>query len=295
MSQDQDRREEVTELLRQADESSRSLVTGDGEDEGETALLETAERANALLEEADPDAILEAVGLDTLPDGTEPDSIPEAIARGDESQVEDLKRLLNLAKLADSGEPDALEGAADTLRESADADGDEREEPTETEGDEPDRDAGESDDSAADESSEDESLLGSIADEVTADESDGGETEESDEESGGGVEEEIRSALESSLTDFGDEVQGLRERLERASGAVGDRDGDESGEPTAEDEPEDAEEEDELLETDLGIGGEDRHETTSKGVVRHSTMAPPPSDRSDMRGTGRFSTMPDKN
>ncbi len=55
---------------------------------------------------------------------------------------------------------------------------------------------------------------------------------------------------------------------------------------------------DEVYETDDGLldrgpGGEDRG-TASGRPSRHSTMAPPPSRRADMRGTARLSTMPNK-
>ncbi len=275
-------RDRVDEILNQAAASSSSIVADDGsagaDESPEMTLLETAEEANELLETADPAALLAAVGLDTLADGTEPESIPEAIARGDQETLKDLRRLLHLAKLADRANDRDLEATADGLRETI---GD-----RET--------AGRTDaDTTADA-------------ETTAS---GGDTAE---ETSDDLGDRLRSSMRSSVERFGDDVVQLRERLESASEGAARSDtsaadgtaadagsADESGTEEAADEAEAADEEETVGEAKdegiLGSGlGGDRTRGTSGGPSRHSTMAPPPSERADMRGVTRHSTMPDK-
>ncbi|NUC73068.1 hypothetical protein HTZ84_12225 [Haloterrigena sp. SYSU A558-1] len=327
MSQDsQDLHDRVTEILNAAETSSGSLLGDEaGDADGASGnLLETAAEANDLLESAEPDELLAAVGLDTLPDGSEPDSIPAAIARGDPEQVADLQRLLHLSNLADDDDEGALEGAVDALRSSI---GDGEEATAESDaGDEGESDA-EADsegDQAADDEAEDDGLLETVlgsgderggdigaeasagdagSDEDDAD-SEGGaretveaaaetvgeasgllesDEEEVDDEDDGGsdIGDQLRSAVESSLTDVGDDLEGLHERLqERSASSVGD-------EGDGEDDADAADEEDDGL-FGSGLGSSDGG---GGDGTRHSTMAPPPSKRADMKTT-RHSTMP---
>ncbi|SIR74168.1 hypothetical protein [Natronorubrum thiooxidans] len=265
----QELREHVNEVLHEADASSGSLVTTSDSDDGadetaQTDLLETAAKANDLLESAESEELLEAVGLDTLPDGTEPDSIPAAIAQGDPAQVEELQRLLNLSKLADWDDGEALEGAVGELQ-AAIGDGERTAE------------SGSIDD-GTDETEAD------TADEST-DESDGTDTSSD-------LGDQLRSAMESSFEGIGDDLEQLQGRLEEASAStVGEDDGaDDEDEATAD--QTDAEDDDGLL--DAGLGSNQNRETSGGSGTRYSTMAPPPSERADMKGTARHSTMPDK-
>ena len=121
----------VTELLTETETAVDSIPsdeTGDGFEAAleDTNLFETASEANDLLENENATDLLEAFGLDELPDGSEPQTIPEAIAKGSADDVEDLRVLLKVAKL--SGQEDdedrtreALEGIRRVI---ADRDGD---------------------------------------------------------------------------------------------------------------------------------------------------------------------------
>ncbi|MFC6764138.1 hypothetical protein [Natrinema soli] len=293
----------VHEVLNEADAFSGSIVSSsdsgsedDSSDERESAerdLLETAREASDLLESADPAELLAAVGLDTLEDGSEPDSIPEAIARGEQENLEDLRRLLHLAKLADRADDGSFEGAVGDLRETmserAESGADEEAETEENNVDEDTPD----DESTA---SEDEAVE-SEADETADD-----------------LGDRLRSSMQSSFEQFGDDVQQLKERLESASagsadtdtaGDAQDADVETADEATAEEatdeeetaddtaDEEDADGDDEGL-LGSGLGGDEDRGTASGGPSRHSTMAPPPSKRADMRTTTRHSTMPDK-
>jgi len=253
-----DHKQEVDEILHSADESIYSLLeSGDSE-----SMLETAQRASAFLESTEPDGVLEAVGLETRPDASE----AEAIAQAEEAHLEKLQRLLSLSNLADSDE-DSLTATAITVRESTEtvptAD-DERTDPQPgSEVGKPDED--DEHEKATDQAREqsDQGVADAITDTVT-------DAATDDAEAG---KETLESAIQSSVAAFGDDIERLRGRLEEA---VSDQSG---------------EKDEGLLEAEFG--GEGR-ESTSKGVVRHSTMPPPPSDRADMRGTARHSTMPDK-
>ncbi|MFA9415274.1 hypothetical protein [Natrinema sp. HArc-T2] len=252
----------VHEILTEADTSSVSLVAGDGDDEStETDLLETATEASDLLESTNLDELLAAVGLDTLADGTEPDSIPEAIARGEQENVAALQRLLHLAKLADRADDGSLEGAVGDLQEAID-------ERTGSATEDEDRNADR--DRLDDESATAES----------------GDTDETDADH----EDRLRSSLQSSFEQFGDDLQQLRARLGTASagtssrGAADDAQSDADDAETAGDEG--------LVES--GLSSNQDYGTASGGPTRCSTMAPPPSRRADMKGPVRHSTVPDK-
>lgn len=310
----QTKHERVTDILEAADRESGALLSTDEPSE-DGSLLEVAEAASQFLESNDPQAVLEAVGLDTLPDGSEPESIPAAIVRGDEREVEDLKRLMNLAKLADDADGDALADATGLLQDRRDDDAELEDETAEADDDaasessaddaadatdeaeEDDDQADETDaDDATDKSEEDDdgssSVLESLADGLVDDESTTGEAAE---EATADVSDALEDAVRSSVTEFGDDVGRLRDRLEtaRADESADEETGEDDDERTAEDEnASEADESDDLLEIDLGGDRDDR--SSSRGVVRHSTVAPSPSERADMKGTARFSTMPEK-
>ena len=275
----QEHHQEVREILHEADESTRSLL-----ESGEPgSLFETAERASAFLESTDPADVLKAVDLGTLPDGSEPESIPEAIAQADEDQLEELRRLLHLDNLSD-GDNDSLEAAATVVRESTESvpvEDDERAEAdSRAEAEKPDEEG--EDETTGDQPDEKQGVVDSVTETVT-------ETVTDDSEDG---REPLESAIQSSVTAFSNDIEQLRGRLEEATGRSDvdeGRDDSSEAELNADEEPTD--EDEGLLEGDFG---DDDRESTSKGVVRHSTVAPSPSDRADMRGTTRHSTMPDK-
>ncbi|THE62956.1 hypothetical protein D8Y22_21135 [Salinadaptatus halalkaliphilus] len=271
--------DQVTEILATADERSHVLVAADDPDEtidssesAESSLLEAAAEATAFLESADPEDVLAAVGLETLPDGSEPSSIPDAIARGDESRVDDLKRLLNLAKLADDSDEGDLEAASAHVRARREG----------GEAGDDDRTASETDDGRDETAADDEEPAGE------------------DDETPADIGDAIKSALQSTVTEVGDDVGTLRERLEAASGSLeSDNDTDaetdaetasDDGKSASTDADDDTDGDDKFLEMEFGSDDS----ATSRGVVRHSTVASSPSDRADMRGTARHSTMPDK-
>ncbi|TMT85910.1 hypothetical protein E2L06_04605 [Haloterrigena sp. H1] len=277
----------VHEVLTEANTSSGSLVAGDGDDEAaETDLLETATEASDLLESADPDELLAAVGLDTLADGTEPESIPEAIARGEQENVAALQRLLHLAKLADRADDGSLEGAVGDLRktigeraESAAAAGAGNQSDAESTADEGKGETAERDDTAV-----------SAGDDVAASE------DEAEDESTGDLGDRLRSSMQSSFEEFGDNVAQLKKRLEAASDGTARSEtanGDDESDKAAADTETGEDDEDEGL-LGSGLGGDRDRGTASGGPSRHSTMAPPPSQRADMRGLVRHSTMPNK-
>ncbi|ARS90333.1 hypothetical protein [Natrarchaeobaculum aegyptiacum] len=292
--------EDVSALLTDADRTARGLLTGDAESD---ALLEHAEAADDLLESADPVSVLEAVGLETLPDGSEPSSIPEAIARGDEAHVDELRRLLHLANLADSdreGEVDESddEAATEDLEASVAAV----------------RETG-----AHERVGEDGDDQGDANGAVDAAEERDAVDDDADATAGNGdADSTIESAVRSTLEGIDADLEGLSDRLEAAtttddddgaSTASGDEDRTDTDaeaddecvtddEPTAErTDEQNADGDDGLLEPDLdpdmgsgdGIGS---GPSSGRGVARHSTVAASPADRPDMRGLARLSTMP---
>ncbi|GAB3665010.1 hypothetical protein [Halopiger thermotolerans] len=298
------RNDRITDVLNRAATagSGTLLSNADAADDGSPTsdVVAAAEDASEIVESSDPEALLEAFGLETLPDGTEPDSIPEAIAKGDPDAVEDLRRLLHLANLADRG--DELDGAVGELRERID-----RGDGAATTDADADVDA----DTNADAASESDSR--SPADESGSadgdeDEADTAGEESTDASTADALSEKLRSSMESSLGSFGDDVADLRARLEEASSAVetdeseaeatdADAADDETADSAAE--PEEAEETEEaddgLLEHDFGTETDRGGVGEASSAARRSTVAPPPSKRADMKGLARFSTMPKKN
>ncbi len=118
-------------------------------------------------------------------------------------------------------------------------------------------------------------------------ESDAGKAETSSE-----FGEQLRSAMESSFDGIGDDLENLRDRLEEASADAVDGEAESDSEDEASDDEADVDEDDGLLDVDLE-SNQDRGTSGGSGT-RYSTMAPPPSERADMKGTARHSKMPDK-
>ncbi|MEY7847832.1 hypothetical protein AB7C87_01330 [Natrarchaeobius sp. A-rgal3] len=264
--------ERVDDVLERADAVGGAVVSGDGE--STEPLLEAADEADEILASAEPSAVLEAVGLDRLPDGSEPDSIPAAIAHGDPDDVEALERLLSLAKLSDRSNGESLETAVGGLREAIESGEDETDE----------------------ESPAGDGAGGSEGSEADADDGNG---DDGDADEAGDFGEMLRSAMTGSFEEFGDEVSKLQERLEEAGSETAaeladderGRDGDEDEVDGGEADEEKAED-DGFLEPDLGSDGDRGGGGGRSG--RYSTVAPSPSDRADMKAVKRYSTMPDR-
>ncbi|ELY85119.1 hypothetical protein [Natrialba taiwanensis] len=283
---DDDLRTRVTEILETADAQAGSLV--DDDSPSESTVTAAAADASDLLASTDPRELLGAIGLGTLPDGTEPETLPEAITRGDPSHVEDLERLLRLARLDERSDEETLSDAVGELQAAIHADGD-----TDGDGDRSD-DTSESDATAA-------AADGADADDDTDTNTDSDALEF--------IEDELGSAVGERLASFSEDIEGLQERLAAAgvdvdsggdeeadgggeSGESEQSGGQESGESDVDET--DGDDENGLLEPDLSseFGSDSADERTSRGVARHSTVAPSPSDRADMKTPARFSTMP---
>lgn len=92
----------VTEILNEAsNESEMLLIPEETANDVGRNLIEVAKEADEFVASSEPTELLEAVGLGTLPDGSEAESVSEAIAKGDPERVEYLHQLLRLAKLGD--------------------------------------------------------------------------------------------------------------------------------------------------------------------------------------------------
>lgn len=272
----------ITEILNAADAESGSVLTADGDESDDAGrnLLSVADEASDLLESTEPRELLEAVGLGTLPDGSEPETLPEAIAKGDSDDVEKLHRLLRLAKLADRSDEREVEETLGELRTAIDR--------ARTEED----DESMTDDAQSEQEADEEDRDADVDEDETADES--GASDD--------LGERLRSAMSASVGGFGDEIASIQDRLEDASTALAD-DEDESEDDGAEPDEADADGDEETDEEDeeddgilgSGLGSEETSDFGSSDSSRHSTMAPPPSERADMRAVKRHSTMPKKN
>ncbi|NKE35918.1 hypothetical protein GWG54_08805 [Natronococcus sp. JC468] len=296
----------ITATLDDASTESGALaVPEDGDGDGaDDDLLELAEEAADILEETDPRTLLEAVGLGTLEDGTEPETVPEAITKGQPDRVEELRRLVRLAKLADRSEGGELGDVIDGLREATgdedDADSEADEEDAEADGDEGSEDEESTDgDENADETADEESTDN---DEDGDGAPDGESTDAADE-----LEERLRDAVGSSFEEFGADLESVRDQLAAAAGADdGSDEGDEEdglldsagdlldSEDGDGDEGDDDEEDDDDDDDDDGLLGSDDG-LGSSDSSRYSTMAPPPNKRADMNAVKRHSTMPKRN
>lgn len=290
--------ERVAELLANAESSLESLPDADdglsaalAEDGDAADLREAAAAADDLLE-GDAEDVLEAIGLRELPDGSEAGSIPEAIAKGDEERVAELRALLKLAKLSDGwdereddgGDGSALEDGVIELRETL-----------------AERSGGSDVSGEMDDESESDGESGS--DEESADGAESEGAPEDDDGDGGSIEDQLQSAFDDALGGFGDEVREARDQFEQLLDE-GDADQAADETDTAEADAADEDGSDESVgedatkaETDDGRAdtGANRGGASSRGSTKHSTMAPPPSKRLDMGRAGRLSTMPDRN
>ncbi|NGM71459.1 hypothetical protein G6M89_21150 [Natronolimnobius sp. AArcel1] len=294
----EDLHEELTDVLDRASAERESLLASDEQSDGDTetdssGLLEAADDASDLLESNEPGDVLEALELDTLPDGSDASSIPEAIAEGDKADVATLQQLLRLANLADHDAAE-LDGALESLRDGIDAGTDDNDD-AEAEVTPADSDGDSSDDAEAE----------------TPEDTDGEPDESDSSDTTFELTEQLRSSMKSSLSDFSEDIGSLQDGLEAVQSGLSDSDesdgdaadgdatdDDESAPDTDEERTADSEgeEDDDLLEADLepDLGGERGNSAGGDGT-RHSTMAPSPSKRADMKGTARFSTMPDRN
>ncbi|WP_312912188.1 hypothetical protein [Natronosalvus caseinilyticus] len=216
-----------------------------------TDLPSLAAEAHELVEEGDVQSLLERVGLDTLPDGSTPSSLPEAIANGDPGQVATLRALQRLASLAD---PES-DSDTDTNSDLADADsleetvldlyglleksgavetGDEEASEADTDAsadaEEPGEEGGEAavDETDEDESDEDEMDKekgeDEIDDEGEADQKDEDETDESEESTSESDSEpaEATDETDSDETDEADETDGDGDLEDSISSALKD-------------------------------------------------------------------------
>lgn len=300
MSSDLENR--IAELLSSVRDELESESVPDDVDAGELGALggdhdlaDHAEDAREVLETNDPKAVLEAVGLAELPDGSEPSSIPEAIARGSEERVRELHALVTLASLAEWGEDedaDELEAVLSDLRETL-AEG----EPEVGGEEEPDGDGPSEGETPGDETDDE------ATDKGTPDAARGDETEEKapdstgeeatdedtgNDESGSGLEDVLKTAAGTTVEEFSDDLETLRGRLESLTGD--DEDAEEAEETEDEVEQEEEKIDDEADEDLFDFGdGPDGDERGGRST-RHSTM--PSSRRADMRAVRRHSTMP---
>lgn len=242
----------------------------------EAGLFDRAAEASRLLED-DPSAVLASLGLDELPDGSEPESIPAAIARGEEGRVASLRAFLALASFSppEDGGTDDLEETLERFRRSLDRAGigtDRIPGPvSEAEAGAEDEDGGSLTETVA-----------SAADEVTH-------------SAGEAADALLASAVGSAIDGLDEEVRSVRERLEALH--TDDSDDDESREDSGEDDlragsegrrhPDDGEKRDAGEDDSLFGGG-----PSARTGTAYSTVAPPPGDRPEMRHSTRHSTVP---
>ncbi len=244
-------------------------------------LLEHATDAREVIETNDPKTVLEAAGLSRLPDGSEPSSIPEAIAKAPEEQLHELHALVTLANIAallEDGRDD-VETGDDTKAKLEDA---------------------LSDLQQTLETSQEETQAGSESSTEPADSS----SDESSEEEESTLESALQSVAGTGVEGFSDELESLQDRLEglredEADGSVDEDDSEQEGDEVQEaddrEESNQDDEEDGLLggdDDDGLVGGGDDDSSTGRSTT-HSTM--PSSKRADMNAVARPSTMPDRN
>ncbi|GAB7017846.1 hypothetical protein [Halostagnicola bangensis] len=284
------------------------------EPDDSSPLLENAADAREIIETNDPEAVLEAVGLAELPDGSEPASIPEAIAKAPEDELRKLHALVTLATVADlleesgadsdsdEGEDDwraTLEENLHDLRQTLQAGGDDSQRDTESAPDSDDESGTEVD--SEDGSDDEVDSNGESAGGVGSDGESDGEADSSD-ETDSEDESMLGSTLESvagtDVEGFSDELESLQDRLEGLRGGETDSSTDkDDGDREVDDGEAEREEADQQEDEDGLLGGGlvgDSDEDSSPGrSTRHSTM--PSSGRPDMNAVARLSTMPDRN
>ncbi|NKE37890.1 hypothetical protein GWG54_19230 [Natronococcus sp. JC468] len=263
----------VAEILDQASDESGTLLTPEGTaDDAGHNLIEVAREADELVASSGPMELLEAAGLRTLPDGSEAESVSEAIAKGDPERVEDLHRLLRLAKLGDRSDEETLEDATVKIREAI--------QQAQSATDETMTEDTDQDDTSDQDGTEQK---------ATADDESEAEAREGNGEEVDDLEDRLRAALSSPFETFGDEIGDIQEQIEEA--AIGHEDVTDEVEET-DDESDDSDEDDSGL---LGLGDSGDGGFGSSDSSRLSTMAPPPSERADMHAVKRYSTMPKRN
>lgn len=247
-----DLRDRVRQVLEEAEERSAS---SDDDESAAESFGDVPERANELVEDADPAELLDAVSSEDLSVEESPETMADAMERADSETLLELRKLLTLSRMAREEDEEARDEHVETFRELSRegdaAEADEPEGPDEGEGD------------GADDASPDEA-----GDEQSA-------PDEEEEESDG--DDRLREAL------LG-EVDGFRERIQTARSELGDEsEGESEGEAEA---SEDSEADEEETEADESGGG---RESSGKDGTMFSTI--PSRDRSDMRGPDRFSTV----
>ncbi|WP_124178437.1 hypothetical protein [Natrarchaeobius halalkaliphilus] len=251
----------MSELLDAADAGGASLVGSDDDrdesvEEATSTIRDAAREADELVATTEPNELLEAVGIAVSTDDDADDTIPAAIARGDADRLEDLNRLLSLARLGGRSDEDSQEQAVDLLTSARKSE--------------------------------------SVDDGVTAGEADAGTD----------LEDRLRSTMSTTIDSAEDELTQLRERLESASAAAVDGRADDENRVEEDESESDTEDEtdseDEKTATEgetdddgFGFGSAGGRSSSSGRSGRHSTVAPSPSRRADMKAVRRFSTMPE--
>ncbi|SFS75950.1 hypothetical protein [Halostagnicola kamekurae] len=261
-----DRLSELLSSVQATLEAEEDVTLEQFRDRGESGSTRVAEHASAareFVDSNDPRTVLSALGLDELPDGSEPDSIPEAFARASEPQLRELRALIALARLgalADEGsEPESeettagLEEALTELRETLG----ERETKS------------------------------------------GGDSKENDSAT---AESTVQSLTGTSAPEFGEGLRSLQTRLEeirderRTRGEQPDEDverEDDREDESADDDRPDKQEESGLADgMTFGAQSDETGSSTGRSTM-YSTM--PSSNRPDMNAVARPSTMPDRN
>ena len=263
----------VAEILDEAsDEGSTLLTSEEMADNAGHSLIKIAREADEFVASSGPMELLDAVGLGTLPDGSEAESVTEAIAKGDPERVEDLHRLLCLAKLGDRSDEETLEDATVGIREAVS------------------QAQLETDDMMTEDTDQDETPDQDEAEQKsTADDESEAEVEEGNGKDADDLGDRLRAAMSSPFEKFGDEIGEIQEQVEEVT--AGDEDDADEVKETDEENDDDGEDDNGLLElgddSDDGLGSSDSS--------RLSTMAPPPSERADMHAVKRYSTMPKRN
>ncbi|MHC3439295.1 hypothetical protein ACYJ1Y_14685 [Natrialbaceae archaeon A-gly3] len=112
---------------------------------------------------------------------------------------------------------------------------------------------------------------------------------DSSEDSEDDLQTQLRESMQSAFDDFGEDITGLRDHLEELTDDEEDDDVEDD-----EEKADDPRADDERRTDEDGEGDGDTSEVPSQNSARLSTMAPPPSDRADMRAVSRHSTMPDR-
>ena len=136
--------------------------------------------------------------------------------------------------------------------------------------------------------------LAKLADETDRGDGERPAADETDEDTRGDegdsdLETQLRDSMRSAFDEFGEDVQGFRDHLEELTD--GENEGAAANEATRDGTETDRSDEATADSDDEAMTDRDG---TSRQSARLSTMAPPPSDRPDMRAVRRHSTMPDR-